>query len=208
MANSENTRQKPHSKDGEIDLRQIWDVLSFNKYKIIASGGVGLLLAVAYVMLASPVYEANALVQIESNKQNNILGDAQALLGGGGSSKSDAEISLARSRMVLGRTVDEIKSDVSVAYKQLPIIGLFNKKAVKAEDALKINVFSVPDELYNQNLELIYHGNKKYTLVIPKTMTLSEAKVDGEVGKLLSYKGLLLNLQAISAEGGGELYHF
>ena len=84
MANSENTRQKPHSKDGEIDLRQIWDVLSFNKYKIIASGGIGLLLAVVYVLLASPVYEANALVQIESNKQNNILGDAQALLGGGG----------------------------------------------------------------------------------------------------------------------------
>ena len=84
MANSENTRQKSHSKDDEIDLRQIWDVLSFNKYKIIASGGVGLLLAVAYALLASPVYEANALVQIESNKQNNILGDAQALLGGGG----------------------------------------------------------------------------------------------------------------------------
>ena len=84
MANSENTRQKTQPKDDEIDLRQIWDVLSFNKYKIIASSGVGLLLAVAYVLLASPVYEANALVQIESNKQNNILGDAQALLGGGG----------------------------------------------------------------------------------------------------------------------------
>ena len=66
MANSENTRQKSHPKEDEIDLRQIWDVLSFNKYKIIASGGVGLLLALAYVFVASPVYEANALVQIEA----------------------------------------------------------------------------------------------------------------------------------------------
>ena len=148
MANSENTRQKQHPKDDEIDLRQIWDVLSFNKYKIIASGGVGLLLALVYVLVASPVYEANALVQIETNKQNNILGDAQALLGGGGGSKSDAEINLARSRMVLGRTVDEVKSDVVIAYKQMPIIGpVFSSKEVKAEEALKINVFSVPDDL-------------------------------------------------------------
>lgn len=203
MANSENTRQKPHSKDDEIDLRQIWDVLSFNKYKIIASGGVGLLLAVAYVMLASPVYEANALVQIESNKQNNILGDAQALLGGGGGgSKSDAEINLARSRMVLGRTVDEVKSDVVVAYKQMPIIGALNVKEVRAEEALKINVFSVPEVLFNESLELVYQGSKKYTLIIPETKKAPEVKVDGEIGKLLSYNGLLLNLQSITAEAG------
>lgn len=202
MANSENTRQKSHSKDDEIDLRQIWDVLSFNKYKIIASGGVGLLLAVAYILLASPVYEANALVQIESNKQNNILGDAQALLGGGGGSKSDAEINLARSRMVLGRTVDEVKSDVVVAYKRLPIIGTFQSKEIKAEEALKINVFSVPDELYNESFELVYQGDKKYTLIIPETKKLPEEKVSGEVGKLLSYKGLLLNLQNVTAEIG------
>ena len=59
MANSENTRQKSHSKDDEIDLRQIWDVLSFNKYKIIASGGVGLLLAVVYVLLALRKHRIN-----------------------------------------------------------------------------------------------------------------------------------------------------
>ena len=175
MANSENTRQKPQPKDDEIDLRQIWDVLSFNKYKIIASGGVGLLLALVYVLVASPVYEANALVQIETNKQNNILGDAQALLGGGGSgSKSDAEINLARSRMVLGRTVDEVKSDVVIAYKQLPIIGALSTKEIKAEEALKINVFSVPEGLYNENLEFVYQGNKKYTLIIPETKKFPE----------------------------------
>ncbi len=203
MANSENTRQKTQPKDDEIDLRQIWDVLSFNKYKIIASGGVGLLLALVYVLVASPVYEANALVQIETNKQNNILGDAQALLGGGGGSKSDAEINLARSRMVLGRTVDEVKSDVVIAYKQMPIIGpVFSSKEVKAEEALKINVFSVPDDLYNKNLELVYQGNKKFTLIIPEIKKLPEVRVDGEVGKLLSYNGLLFNLQSITAESG------
>ena len=136
MANSENTRQKPHSKDDEIDLRQIWDVLSFNKYKIIASGGVGLLLAVAYVMLASPVYEANALVQVEADKQNQILGDVQSLLGGT-STKSDAEVNLARSRMVLGRAVEELNTDQVVEYKSMTILGEFDREEIKAEDAVK-----------------------------------------------------------------------
>ncbi len=56
MTNSDNTNKNQGSKDDEIDLRQLWDVLSFNKYKIIASGGVGLLLAIVYLILASPVY--------------------------------------------------------------------------------------------------------------------------------------------------------
>ena len=56
MANSDNTNKNQGSKDDEIDLRQLWDVLSFNKYKIIVSGGIGLLLAMAYLSVASPIY--------------------------------------------------------------------------------------------------------------------------------------------------------
>ena len=99
MANSDNANKNQGSKDDEIDLRQLWSVLSFNKYKIIASGVVGLLMAVIYLVVAPPVYEANALVQVEADKKNQILGDVQSLLGGA-ATKSDAEINLARSRMV------------------------------------------------------------------------------------------------------------
>ena len=153
MTNSDNTIKKQDSKDDEIDLRQLWDVLSFNKYKIIASSGVGLLLAIAYLILASPVYEANALVQVEADKQNQILGDVQSLLGGA-STKSDAEINLARSRMVLGRTVEELNTDQVIVYKAIPILGWFDHKKTKAEDALKLNVFTVPEELENIQFNL------------------------------------------------------
>ena len=130
MTNSDNTNKNQGSKDDEIDLRQLWDVLSFNKYKIIASGGVGLLLAIVYLILASPVYEANAMVQVEADKQNQILGDVQSLLGGA-STKSDAEINLARSRMVLGRTVEELNTDQVVIYKSTPILNWFGRKKNK-----------------------------------------------------------------------------
>ena len=203
MTNSDNTNKNQGSKDDEIDLRQLWDVLSFNKYKIIASGGVGLLLAIVYLVLASPVYEANAMVQVEADKQNQILGDVQSLLGGA-STKSDAEINLARSRMVLGRTVEELNTDQVVIYKSTPILNWFGRKKIKAEEALKLNVFTVPENLENIQLLLVYHGNKKYSLMIPEVMDGSEKMVDGEFGKLLSSQGILLNITEIKAESGQE----
>ena len=69
MANSDSTNKNQGTKDDEIDLHQLWGVLSFNKYKIIVSGGMGLLLAVIYLAVASPIYQANALVQVEADKK-------------------------------------------------------------------------------------------------------------------------------------------
>ena len=203
MANSDNTHKNQGPKDDEIDLRQLWDVLSFNKYKIIACSGVGLLFAVVYLVIASPVYEANALVQVEADKQNQILGDVQSLLGGA-STKSDAEINLARSRMVLGRAVEELNTDEVIEYNVAPILGWFDRKAIKAEDAVTLNVFSVPPALENKQLVLVFHGNKKYSLTIPEVGNKSEETVEGELGKLLSSGGLLLNVTKISADGGQE----
>ena len=201
MANSDNTHKNQGPKDDEIDLRQLWDVLSFNKYKIIACSGVGLLFAVVYLVIASPVYEANALVQVEADKQNQILGDVQSLLGGA-STKSDAEVNLARSRMVLGRAVEELNTDQVVEYKSIPILGWFDRKEIKAEDAIKLNVFSVPSTLENKQLVLIFHGNNKYSLTIPETGNKPEEQVEGELGKLLSVRGLLLNVTNIKAADG------
>ena len=201
MANSENTHKNQGPKDDEIDLRQLWDVLSFNKYKIIASGSVGLLLAMVYLIVTSPVYEANALVQVEADKQNQILGDMQSLLGGA-STKSDAEINLARSRMVLGRTVENLKTDEVITYKTLPVIGLFSQPEVKASSALGVNVFSVTPDYENEIFILTYHGGDKYTILVPEVKKKAAIAIDGEVGKLISYNGILLNVKNIKSASG------
>ena len=203
MANSDNTNKNQGSKDDEIDLRQLWSVLSFNKYKIIASGVVGLLLAVIYLVVASPVYEANALVQVEADKKNQILGDVQSLLGGA-ATKSDAEINLARSRMVLGRTVDELNTDKIVDYQYFPILGWFDTHKIKASEALKVNIFTVPAEFENKKFILVYHGNRKYSLIVPEIESKPERRIDGELGKLLSEHGVLLNVTQIEANDGQE----
>ena len=113
------------------------------------------------------------------------------------STKSDAEINLARSRMVLGRTVEELNTDQVVIYKSTPILNWFGRKKIKAEEALKLNVFTVPENLENIQILLVYHGNKKYSLIVPEVMGGSEKMVDGEFGKLLSSQGILLNITEI-----------
>ena len=123
---------------------------------------------------------------------------------GGGATKSDAEINLARSRMVLGKAVEELNTDQVVAYKSIPILSWFGKKDITAENALKLNVFTVPVELENVPVTLRYHGNKKYTLTIPENRNGSEKSIEGEFGKLLTLQGLLLNITAIDAEKGQE----
>ena len=203
MANSDVTNKNQGPKDDEIDLRQLWDVLSFNKYRILACSAVGLLLAAIYLIVASPVYQANALVQVEADKQNQILGDMQSLLGGS-STKSDAEINLARSRMVLGRTVEDLKTDEVIAYKSLPVVGAFFQPKVKASDALDMNIFSVTPVYENETFILTYHGGNKFTVLIPEVKERPANSVDGEIGKLISYNGILLNVRGIKSEAGQD----
>lgn len=204
MANSENTHKHNQTQEDEIDLRQLWDILDFNKYKILAAGGIGLLLAIAYLMIATPTYQANALVQVEASNKNQILGDVQDLLGATGSAKSDAEVNLARSRLVLGRTVEELNTDVVVAYKNLPVIGMFNKNNVPAKEAIRVNILQVPEGLENEDLTIVYHGSDKFSVTIPKLDNQPEMKVEGVIGKLVSHHGVLINVQKITAATGQE----
>lgn len=205
MANAENTRNN-NTQNDEIDLHQLWDVLNFNKYKIIAAGGAGLLLAVVYLMLASPVYKASALVQVSSNQGSSIFGggDAASLLGGGGN-KSDIEINLAKSRMVLGKTVDDLGTDLQIQYDELPLIGQLLRDDITADKALEVKEFNIPDQFRNQEFILENLDGKNYRLYIPEDVNGNKVEtnqVEGKVGSLLKVSGMELFVGQITAKEG------
>ncbi|UOO92728.1 polysaccharide biosynthesis tyrosine autokinase [Vitreoscilla stercoraria] len=206
MANAENTRNN-NSRNDEIDLHQLWDVINFNKYKIIAAGGAGLLLAVVYLMLASPVYKASALIQVSSNQNNSILGGggAASLLGGGGGNKSDIEINLARSRMVLGKTVDDLGIDLQIQYDELPLIGQLSRDNIAANKALGVKVFNISDQLRNREFILENIDGKSYRLYIPEDIdgkTADSNPIEGKVGSSLKASGIELFVSQIDAKEG------
>ncbi|MCE8014827.1 polysaccharide biosynthesis tyrosine autokinase [Halomonas sp. MCCC 1A17488] len=110
--------------DDEIDLGRLFGLLLDHKGWIVAITALFSLLGVAYALLATPIYRADALVQVESKAgMNNPLQDVRAMLGE--ETKADAELGILRSRLVLGRAVEQERLDVTVTPRRLPLVGDF-----------------------------------------------------------------------------------
>ncbi|MDH8404614.1 Wzz/FepE/Etk N-terminal domain-containing protein, partial [Klebsiella pneumoniae] len=77
-----------------------------------------------YAFLAPPVYEADSLVQVEQNAGNNFLSSLSDVLPTT-PPQSAAEIELIKSRMVLGKTINDLNLSVVIEEKTTPIIGQF-----------------------------------------------------------------------------------
>ena len=84
--------------EDEIDLSKYFRALMFNLYWILGFLGIAIIIWVIYVVTATKVYEAKSLIQIESNKSNNIQSYEDILFGGEGDSKLDEQIELYRAR--------------------------------------------------------------------------------------------------------------
>jgi Uncharacterized protein involved in exopolysaccharide biosynthesis len=62
---------KPHEQDDdndEIDLMGLLGTLIDHKWLIASVTGVFMAAGVAYALLATPVYQANALIQVEAKR--------------------------------------------------------------------------------------------------------------------------------------------
>lgn len=112
-------------KDDEIDLREIVGLLIDRKWWILGPTALFLAIGVACAMLMAPVYQAQALVQVES-KMPTIPGLSDlASLGGGGSTAATTEVALLTSRTVIGSAVDQLQLDIQVKPVRFPLIGGF-----------------------------------------------------------------------------------
>ena len=108
----------------EIDLLGMLGTLIDHKWLIAGVTGTCMLIGAAYAVLSSPVYQANALIQVEP-KKNDMLGfsDVSSLLGK--ESPAVTEIELIKSRTIIGKTVDTLKLDITITPQHFPLIGGF-----------------------------------------------------------------------------------
>ncbi|MBN3865553.1 tyrosine-protein kinase, partial [Pseudomonas frederiksbergensis] len=114
----------------EIDLLGLFGTLIDHKWLIAAVTGAFMAAGVAYAVLATPVYQANALLQVEA-KKNDLLGfsDVGSMLGK--ESPSATEIELIKSRAVIGKTVDNLKLDIVIRPMYFPVVGEFLARRFK-----------------------------------------------------------------------------
>ena len=94
----------PQDND-EINLLELFDVVLDSRWVIAAVTLVSLLIGGGYVLLSTPIYEANTLIQVEESKAGG--GAAAGGLGEAASlfeirSPASAEMEILRSRMVVG----------------------------------------------------------------------------------------------------------
>lgn len=163
MAN-EIKNERLNNEEEPIKLGTLIGHLIDHKKLIIASMSLFALMGGVYSWVATPVYKADALIQVEQNTGNSILTNLSSMLPDS-QPASAPEIELLKSRMVLGGTVDELNLDIDVRPKYFPILGsLFNKINGEKQEKLFITSFNIPEDFFGDEFVLEALSEKKYVL--------------------------------------------
>ncbi|KJH73847.1 polysaccharide biosynthesis tyrosine autokinase [Pseudomonas sp. ES3-33] len=205
--------------DDDIDLLALFGTLIDSKWIIIGITAFFCAVGVAYALLSTPIYQANALVQVEEKK------GGMAALGGmgemsemfGGTSPAVTEIELLKSRAVLGKAVENLKLDILVEPNYFPLIGHFLSRHFKPESKSelasplfglnsytwggeKLDIFQleVPDSYLGKGLTLRAEGNNALTLLNDD----DEVLLNGQAGEKLEQNGFKLQVSTIEANAG------
>lgn len=160
--------------DDEIDLGRLLGLLLDHKWWIVGITALFAVIGVAYALLSTPIYQADALVQVEKKPgMSNPLEDVQTMLGEEPS--ADTQIGILRSRLVLGRAVDRERLDLSVTPNRLPIIGnflvrhdverpAFANSSVWATETINVGNFQVDTPLTGEAFTLKVEEQGRYEL--------------------------------------------
>lgn len=173
----------------DIELGRLLGILIDHRWLII---GITLLFSVVsmvYVMFATPVYQADALIQVENKTGNAILSDISQMISNNDSSSSSTEIELIQSRMVVGKTVDDLGLDTIISVKRFPLFGEGWAKLTSAEiPKIALSRLNVRDSLIGSDMELKVIDKQNYTLSSDGSEILK-----GKVGELATsdYASLL-----------------
>nr|WP_172116995.1 polysaccharide biosynthesis tyrosine autokinase [Halomonas hibernica] len=211
---SDQPSQPPQSADDEIDLGRLFGLLLDHKWLIIAITALFSIAGVIYALLATPVFRADALVQVESKAGGNPLEDVRAMFGE--ETKAEAELGILRSRLVLGRAVDQERLDIIVTPKRLPVVGEFLVRrgverpdfsngsfnsSVWAGEALNVGELQVEPPLQGQAFTLIAGEANNYHLYLDE-----EPLGEGHIGQNAAFLGgqVQLRIAEIQAAPGAE----
>lgn len=197
--NTKDNRQQ-RSEANELELgRIVGELIDCRKHIIGITTGFTVI-AVLYALMATPIYQANALIQVEQKQGNAILSSLSQMLPDG-QLQSAPEISLLQSRMILGKTVDDLNLQTQVEKEYFPIIGkgisrILNNK----NESIKI------DKLYIERKEDSTDPEIIITIKDDKHFTVEGDgfKVDGIKGEMLDKDKLRILITEINAEPGAS----
>ena len=203
--------------DEELDLGAILGTVVDNKWIIFSITALFLICSLAYALLATPIYQADAMVQVEQKVPElpGISALSQTL--GASNSQANTEIALITSRAVIGRAVDDLKLDINVSPRRFPLIGTgIARRFTTANPGevaspwlgmsrydwggskLDLQRIEVPEHLLGKTLTLIAGENGSYTLFDPE----GDELLQGAVGQVATGHGVTFQVGALKANPG------
>ncbi|TAM03341.1 MAG: polysaccharide biosynthesis tyrosine autokinase [Pusillimonas sp.] len=209
--------QSTTSNDDEIDLNALLGTLLDHKWLIVVVTAVFCVLSVAYAILATPIYQANAMVQVEQKVPDlpGLSAITQTL--GASSSEATTEVAIITSRSVIGKAVNQLNLNVVVTPHRFPLIGNFIARrylpaqpgdvaspwlGLSRDDwgGSKLDVFQldVPNSLLGQHLTLIAGEHGAYSLLDDDGNLL----LRGQTGQVAKGHGVTMQVKSLVANPG------
>lgn len=168
-------------RDTGAGLKRYRNTLYDSRWLIAFITTVITIVAVMYVLVASPVYEANMMIHVEEEGQTaskNVMREALSLH----ETKlaATAEMELLRSRLVVARAVDNLQFFIEVQPKYFPVVafwlarhnaGMLSKPGILGyggyvwgNEQAEISLFNVPDALLNREFVVTAQGQQRFRI--------------------------------------------
>jgi len=136
MSNQDNSttsnRQAPNHND-VIDIGKLLSILVDGKWLLIFVTALFMAIGIAYALLATPIYKADALVQVEQKNSGvqSLSADMADMFEQ--ESSAETEIEIIKSRMVLSQTVDKFNLTILASPDYWSYVGLVLENLMKLE---------------------------------------------------------------------------
>ncbi|HBT9116687.1 TPA: polysaccharide biosynthesis tyrosine autokinase [Klebsiella pneumoniae] len=197
---STGTKKENVQAGDEIDLRKlIGDIIDHRKL-IITLTSLFLFLSITYSMFATPIYRADALVQVEQKQGNAILNSLSQMLPDG-RLQSTPEIVLLQSRMILGKTIDDLNLQAEIKNKYLPIIGKgWARLTSQPKPSITLGYFKLTGET-SENIPVF-----DIKIIDDKTYSINfnGVEYEGLVDKLLDTNQFAILIKQLNGKKGDE----
>ena len=189
--NQQKIRVTNTDSSDEIDLARLFGLLLDKKWLIIFVTAAFTFIGITYALMATPIYKADALIQIEE-KSGGLPGVADLEAMFGGESDPATEMALLKSRRVLRYAVDDLNLEISATPKYKGSLGkffarrhnsetfndpivsaLFDQSYAWGGEQIKVAKFNVAANYLDQTFEIINEGNDNFSLYFAEEKILT-----------------------------------
>ncbi|ERM59209.1 tyrosine-protein kinase [Vibrio cyclitrophicus FF160] len=196
--------QQSHTDNSdEIDLGKLLGILLDAKWLIMVTTFAFAVFGIAFALLSTPIYKADALIQIEKKSSGGIssmVGDMGELFSQ--ESSSNTEVEIIKSRMILGETVDKFNLTTVTAPNYAPIVGKGFARLTGDINHIAVSRFALPSYAsdYGHTIQIVDAEKGTYQLVRDDERVI----LKGKVGELATADDYSLFVAGFESSNGFE----